>query len=62
MKNLNQSKNNLRYAKLLKPARVYKKLKLMLEFLRWKVAGYETLRADIEVVKAEMSFAEVGPQ
>jgi EPS-associated MarR family transcriptional regulator len=55
MQNFSQSKNKLRYAYLLTPAGVAEKSKLTAEFLRRKVAEYETLQKEIEQLKFEMS-------
>lgn len=60
MQNFSQSKNKLRYAYLLTPAGVAEKTKLTSEFLKCKVAEYETLQAEIETLKAEMSSAKGG--
>lgn len=57
-----QSKKKLRYAYLLTPARVTEKSKLTAEFLKRKVAEYETLQAEINVLKAEMNFVKDSPQ
>lgn len=54
MQNFSQSKNKLRYAYLLTLAGVAEKSKLTAEFLRRKVAEYETLQAEIEALKAEL--------
>ncbi len=54
MQNFGQSKNKLRYAYLLTPAGVAEKSKLTAEFLRRKVAEYETLQAEIEALRAEL--------
>lgn len=54
MQNFSQSKNKLRYAYLLTPAGVAEKSKLTAEFLRRKVAEYETLQAEIEALRAEL--------
>jgi EPS-associated MarR family transcriptional regulator len=62
MQNFSQSKNKLRYAYLLTPAGVAEKSKLTAEFLRRKVAEYETLQAEIEKLKAEMNSVKGGPQ
>ena len=62
MQNFSQSKNKLRYAYLLTPAGVAEKSKLTAEFLRRKVAEYETLQAEIEKSKAEMNSVKGGPQ
>ena len=56
MQNFSQSKNKLRYAYLLTPAGVAEKSKLTSEFLRRKVAEYETLQAEIDVLKSELEF------
>ena len=56
MQNFRQSKNKLRYAYLLTPAGVAEKSKLTAEFLRRKVAEYETLQAEIEALKSELEF------
>lgn len=62
MQNFSQSTNKLRYAYLLTPAGVAEKSKLTAEFLRRKVAEYETLQAEIEKLKAEMNSVKGGPQ
>ena len=62
MQNFSQSKNKLRYAYLLTPDGVAEKSKLTAEFLRRKVAEYETLQAEIETLKAEMNSVESGSQ
>ena len=54
MQNFSQSTNKLRYAYLLTPAGVAEKSKLTAEFLRRKVAEYETLQAEIEALKSEL--------
>ena len=54
MQNFSQSKNKLRYAYLLTPAGVAEKSKMTAEFLRRKVAEYEALQAEIEVLKLEI--------
>ncbi len=58
MQNFSQSKNKLRYAYLLTPAGVAEKSKLTTEFLKRKVAEYEALQAEIESLKAEMSYSK----
>ncbi len=62
MQNFSQSKNKLRYVYLLTPTGVAEKSKLTAEFLRRKVAEYETLQAEIEKLKAEMNSVKGGPQ
>ena len=54
MQNFSQSKNKLRYAYLLTPAGVAEKSKLTADFLKRKVAEYEALQAEIEVLKLEI--------
>ncbi|MBM4128294.1 MAG: MarR family EPS-associated transcriptional regulator [Nitrospira sp.] len=54
MQNFSQSTNKLRYAYLLTPAGVAEKSKLTAEFLKRKVAEYETLQAEIEALKFEL--------
>ena len=54
MQNFSQSKNKLRCAYLLTPAGVAEKSKLTVEFLKRKVAEYETLQAEIEALRAEL--------
>ena len=54
MQNFSQSENKLRYAYLLTPAGVAAKSKLTAEFLKRKVAEYEALRAEIDVLKSEL--------
>jgi EPS-associated MarR family transcriptional regulator len=62
MQNFSQSKNKLRYAYLLTPAGVAEKSKLTAEFLKRKVAEYETLQAEIEALKVEMNPVKAGSQ
>ena len=62
MQNFSQSKNKLRYVYLLTPAGTAEKSKLTAEFLRRKVAEYETLQAQIEALKAEMNSVKDGSQ
>lgn len=62
MQNFGRSKNKLRYAYLLTPAGVVEKSKLTAEFLKRKVAEYETLQAEIEKLKAEMNSVKGGSQ
>jgi EPS-associated MarR family transcriptional regulator len=56
MQNFSHSKNKLRYAYLLTPAGVAEKSKLTVKFLKWKVAEYETLQAEIDALKSELTF------
>ena len=60
MQNFSQTKNKLRYAYLLTPAGVAEKSKLTTEFLKRKVAEYETLQAEIEALQTEMNSARGG--
>ncbi len=62
MQNFSQSKNKLRYAYLLTPAGVAEKSKLTAEFLKRKVAEYETLQAEIQTLKAEMNSEKGSAQ
>ncbi len=62
MQNFSQSKSKLRYAYLLTPAGVAAKSKLTAEFLSRKVAEYESLRAEINVLKHELDFDRPGPK
>jgi EPS-associated MarR family transcriptional regulator len=62
MQNFSQSKNKLRYAYLLTPAGVAEKSKLTAEFLRRKMAEYETLQAEIQTLKAEMNSEKGSAQ
>ena len=48
MQNFSQSTNKLRYAYLLTPTGMAEKSKLTAEFLKRKVAEYETLQAEID--------------
>jgi EPS-associated MarR family transcriptional regulator len=52
--NFSQSKNKLRYVYLLTPAGVAEKSMFTAEFLRHKVAEYETLQAEIEALRGEL--------
>ena len=56
MQNFSQNTNKLRYAYLLTPAGVAEKSQLTAEFLRRKVAEYETLQAEIDTAKSELEF------
>ena len=58
MQNFRQSKNKLRYAYLLTSAGANEKSKLTAEFLKRKVAEYETLQEEIQTLKAEMNSAK----
>lgn len=62
MQNFSQSKNKLRYAYLLTPAGVAKKLKLTAEFLKRKVAEYEALQQEIEALRTEIDSVNGGPR
>ena len=62
MQNFSQSKNKLRYAYLLTPAGVAEKSKLTTEFLKRKVAEYESLQTEIETLKAEMNSSKGSSQ
>ncbi len=56
MQNFSQSKSKLRDAYLLTPAGVAAKSKLTVEFLSRKVAEYESLQAEINVLKHELDI------
>ena len=58
MQNFSQHKNKLRYIYILTPAGVVEKSKLTAEFFRRKVAEYEKLQAEIEVLKIEINSVE----
>ncbi len=60
MQNFSQSKSKLRYAYLLTPAGVAEKSRLTAEFLRRKVAEYESLQAEINVLKQEFDSDRCG--
>lgn len=62
MQNFSQSKSKLRYAYLLTPAGVAAKSKLTAEFLSRKVAEYESLQAEINVLKRELYSNGHGPR
>jgi EPS-associated MarR family transcriptional regulator len=62
MQNFSQSNSKLRYAYLLTPAGVAAKSKLTAEFLSRKVAEYESLQAEINVLKHELDFDGRGPR
>ncbi len=59
MQNFSQSKSKLRYAYLLTPAGVAEKSKLTVEFLKRKVAEYEVLRIEIEMLTSEAAFTNL---
>ena len=56
MQTFNQSKSKLRYAYLLTPAGVAARSKLTAEFLSRKVAEYESLRLEIDMLTSEVAF------
>ena len=56
MQNFSQSKNKLRYAYLLTPNGMVEKSKLTAEFMKCKVAEYEALQLEIEILKSEISI------
>ena len=56
MQNFRQSKNKLRYAYLLTPQGMTEKSKLTAEFMKRKVAEYEALQLEIEILKSEISI------
>ena len=56
MQNFSQSPNKLRYAYLLTPTGVAQKSKLTAEFMKRKVAEYEALQLEIEILKSEISI------
>jgi EPS-associated MarR family transcriptional regulator len=60
MQNFSQSKSKLRYAYLLTPAGVAAKSKLTAEFLSRKVAEYESLQSEINVLKQEVDSDRCG--
>jgi len=55
MQNFSRSENKLGYIYLLTPTGISQKSRLTTEFLRRKVAEYETLREEIEQLKADLS-------
>ena len=56
MQNFSQNKNKLRYAYLLTPQGMTEKSKLTAEFMKRKVAEYEALQLEIEILKSEISI------
>jgi len=56
MQNFSQSKNKLRYAYLLTPKGMTEKSKLTAKFMKRKVAEYEALQLEIEILKSEISI------
>ncbi len=60
MQNFSRSKSKLRYTYLLTPAGVAAKSKMTAEFLSRKVAEYESLQAEINVLKHELDFDRCG--
>jgi len=62
MQNFSQSNNKLLYAYILMPAGVAEKSKLTAEFLKRKVAEYETLQAEIQTLKAEINSEKDSTQ
>ena len=61
MQNFSQSKSKQCYVYLLTPAGVVEKSRLTADFLRRKVAEYETLQAEIWALKAEMDSKKDAP-
>ena len=58
MQSFRRSSNKLAYAYLLTPVGVTEKAGLTVRFLERKVAEYESLTLEIEVLKSEMSQAQ----
>ena len=56
MQNFSQSKHKMGYVYLLTPAGIAEKSKLTVKFLKRKVAEYEALHAEIDVLKSELAF------
>ena len=56
MQNFSKSKNKLRYAYLLTPHGMTVKSRLTAEFMKRKVAEYEALQLEIEILKSEISI------
>ena len=58
MQSFKKSQNKLAYAYLLTPTGIVEKAGLTVRFLARKVAEYESLTLEIELLKAEMSKAQ----
>jgi EPS-associated MarR family transcriptional regulator len=55
MQNFSHSRHKMGYAYLLTPTGIAQKSKLTAEFLKRKMVEYETLREEIEVLRADLS-------
>ena len=62
IQNFGRSKNKVSYAYLLTPAGIAEKSKLTANFLSRKVAEYEKLRVEIEILKEETSLSQKPSQ
>jgi hypothetical protein len=56
MQNFSQSRHKMGYAYLLTPVGIAQKSKLTAEFLKRKMVEYETLREEIEALRADLSY------
>lgn len=59
MQNFSNSRNKLGYAYLLTPSGVAAKARLTAEYLRIKVAEYESLKREIEQLRVEASGRQI---
>ncbi len=62
MQNFGQSESKLSYTYLLTPSGMAEKSKMTAEFLRRKVAEYEALRAEIEILTSEVAFKNLDSE
>lgn len=58
MQSFRKSQNKLTYAYFLTPAGIAEKASITVRFLERKVAEYESLTLEIEVLKSEMNTAQ----
>lgn len=60
--NFRNSRNKLAYAYFLTPQGIEEKARLTVDFLKIKLAEYETLRQEIEALRAEAAQTPFGQQ
>ena len=62
IRNFRNSENRLAYTYILTPQGIVGKATTTLQFLRWKLAEYEAIKAQIEELKSELREGHDGPE
>ena len=62
MANFSNSKNKFKYVYLLTPQGIAEKVGLTSRFLKRKMEEYESLKVEIEALKAEVDENQINPQ